>query len=491
MTFTVGQRVIYRDWGWVYPNGKDKPKEWGQLMVEVEIVKVTAKRLRIKFDDGLEQVCDPAKSITPIKATSIETHEETEVEVDAWVKQVNDLARKIDGKAAELAKWGVHPSAWDEELKPLTDAYVQTTSGGTYQTIEQLVDAVKEKRCTAIIPVSERRTVCDYWVTSKGYYRCLACGKNNRDADIEVTQGRYMCRFCVAIRGSCGRLLDALIKAYPDGNYRFFVNFYGTLLVYTDVTNDKGRAISFAFNEYSVLQEASALAKMNTELAQHYKRSARYGIRKSTKRHIKWRIKPQPVKSTAIVPVSPAITLRESTFKLAPVQELQKGDRVRVTHGAYMDKVGTVVSITRFKKRLELSYCVISWDDRSPVSAYKLWMVERVSEESKPTTCDKCGSAITRITHYYNGQTLCLDCFVGNPPSKPTRASISCATCGSSTAPEAIASGGKIYCVACSEHLLHEKASEQPVPDIDAAPAPRRIEQPRQDIIPMVQLRMF
>ena len=66
-TYTVGQRVMYRDYGWVYPKGKDYRREWGQLIVEVEVVKVTAKRLRIRFDDGRVQVCDPAKSITPVK----------------------------------------------------------------------------------------------------------------------------------------------------------------------------------------------------------------------------------------------------------------------------------------------------------------------------------------------------------------------------------------------------------------------------------------
>jgi hypothetical protein len=133
---------------------------------------------------------------------------------------------------------------------------------------------------------------------------------------------------------------------------------------------------------------------------------------------------------------------------------------VRVKEGAYAGKIGTIVNVTRFQNPA-LDFCVVSWrPERIPASVFKLHQVERITDEPKPE-------------------------------KKP----IFCAKCGKDTGKEAIGAHDQILCIPCGGHLLREKPQAPEIEiahaQVEEAPAPRFIEQPKQDQIPMVQLSLF
>jgi hypothetical protein len=64
--FTVGQKVLYRDWGWV---AGETGREWGIIWREVEIVKINSVKFRIRFQGGEEQLAH-VKNLKPLPATT-------------------------------------------------------------------------------------------------------------------------------------------------------------------------------------------------------------------------------------------------------------------------------------------------------------------------------------------------------------------------------------------------------------------------------------
>jgi ribosomal protein L37E len=65
-TFTVGQKVLYRDWGWV---AGEQGREWDINWREVEIIKINSVKFRIRFEGGEEQLAH-VKNLKPLPVTT-------------------------------------------------------------------------------------------------------------------------------------------------------------------------------------------------------------------------------------------------------------------------------------------------------------------------------------------------------------------------------------------------------------------------------------
>lgn len=400
---------------------------------------------------------------------------------------------------------------------------------------------------TAIVPISTSPTPrLDRWVSGRnGYWRCTNCGKSRTGGNVRVSENKWLCHVCASNNIAVGMILAALIKTYPK------TDFHITTIRRDMVINTSIKDQVLVYPNFDVSQTEMVLERVKARLDEVRRNTGWFSVWGYL---MKIREIRRPLQKTSvIVPAGERRTLID-VWKSAPnptffYPQVNVGDKVKIARTGDIGTVKVIEGIdathelyqvfdgnglTRFQRR-DISLCLMEEppqpltprNSSSITHEFKwgdtvMWNGQRAEYR---VTAGQCGIImlpdgllqiplrdIKLIKRNEQHQTLvachiCQWSFAG--PTKEATAALSkhladghqpvCAKCGKKTGVESVVgTDGKVYCHTCKplrgykkpEPVIEDlsKLGEAPTPE---TPAPKKIEQPKQDQIPMKQLSLF
>jgi hypothetical protein len=440
-TFTVGQKVQYRDWGWVI--SEVGGRTWGIIWREVEVVKLGAKRIQIKYEDDRTsevkiQWCEP-KNLKPVIATSNDNWTGLKFKWDGWEYTVTGQ-KTINDELVWVAREDAHPNCEMVCGKSLVDMPRQTA-------IIPISECMTLRESTFRTPTRPQTT--DHTPTyvrspkPKGYRNDKVVYARE---DISVANNVYI------LKGTPGRIETCGAWAL---NVKFEGHRHAMLCTYDMVSEVKPRELKKLHNS--------------------------------------------PFKTGQVVTITTQGDMVGvvDNIRFDGVHFIQTQDTERFKYGvcaALEWELKTVAIVPAGERRTLIDVC---WNAPNPVFQPPQPHTE-ISELDEPhlvtVSCHIC-KWVHQAPQAEALETLKQHLAVHNKPIEPLP--INCAECGQPVGLETVVHNKKTYCMDCGEPKLREEQDEtlflqklSDAPDEDT-PAPRVIEQPPQPEIPMKQLSLF